>query len=260
MEDLSHWWPLVGVAMMRPLGVMLIFPLFGTAMLGGTLIRNSLALITTLPVLPLLSTLVLPNPMQEPLYYALMLAGELGIGMMLGFSAAIPLWALDMAGFVIDTMRGASMAGIFNPMLGGQSSPMGSLFSQLAGVLFMMMGGFHTLLLALFTSYEHLLPGHQWYWGSGFLPLLDQLWYQLYTLALVFAMPAIVMMVLIDLALGLINRSAQQLNVFILSMPIKSIMVLLMLIMVLPFAFSGVLDYFARFDGGLIPHLEALHE
>ena len=130
MEELNHWWPLLGVAMMRPLGAMLILPLFGPAMLGGTLIRNALALMATLPVLPLLSALVLPNPLQAPVHYALVLAAELGIGVMLGFSAAIPLWALDMAGFVIDTMRGASMAGVFNPLLGGQSSPMGSLFES----------------------------------------------------------------------------------------------------------------------------------
>lgn len=257
MEELNHWWPLLGVAMMRPLGAMLILPLFGPAMLGGTLIRNALALMATLPVLPLLSTLVLPNPLQAPVHYALVLAAELGIGVMLGFSAAIPLWALDMAGFVIDTMRGASMAGVFNPLLGGQSSPMGSLFSQLAGVLFMVLGGFHALLSALFTSYTHLQPGQGWHWSSGFLPLLEQLWHQLYILALSFAMPAMVMMVLIDLALGLINRSVQQLNVFTLSMPIKSAMVLLMLIMALPFALSGGLDHFVQFDGGLILQLGA---
>ncbi|MFB2875236.1 type III secretion system export apparatus subunit SctT [Aeromonas jandaei] len=260
MEELNLWWPLLGVAMMRPLGAMLIFPLFGTSILGGALIRNTLALMATLPILPMLSTLVLPNPMQEPSHYVLVLAAELMMGLMLGFSAAIPLWALDTAGYIIDTMRGASMAAIFNPLLGGQSSPMGALFSQLAGVLFMALGGFHALLRALFSSYDRLQPGQSWHWGSGFLPLLEQLWHQLYTLALGFAMPAMVIMVLIDLALGLINRSAQQINVFTLSMPIKSVMVLLMLIMALPFALSGILDHFVQFDGGLILQLGALDE
>ena len=38
-------------------------------------------------------------------------------------------------------------------------------------------------------------------------------------------------MVLIDISFGFLNRIAQQLNVFFLTMPIKSLVVLLMLIM-----------------------------
>nr|AAX55233.1 EsaT [Edwardsiella tarda] len=258
MAELNHWWPLLGIAMMRPLGIMLIMPLFNSAMLGGALIRNALALMAALPALPQLAALVLPSPLQAPLHYGGLLLGELVLGLLLGFSAALPLWALNMAGFIIDTMRGASIAVLFNPLLGEQSSPMGVLFSQLVGVLFIVGGGFHALLAALFSSYGDLPPGSMAV-GRGFIPLLMHLWHLLYTLALSFSMPAMVMMVLVDLALGFINRSVQQLNVFTLSMPIKSAMVLLMLIISLPFALDGVQALFTRFDGGLLRQLaEAL--
>lgn len=55
-------------------------------------------------------------------------------------------------------------------------------------------------------------------------------------------MPAIVAILLVDMALGLVNRSAQQLNVFFLSMPIKSAFALLMLAMSLEFAFNAPLE------------------
>lgn len=72
-------------------------------------------------------------------------------------------------------------------------------------------------------------------------------------------MPAMVMMVLVDLALGFINRSVQQLNVFTLSMPIKSAIVLLMLIISLPFSLAGLQALLSGFDGGLLRQLvEAL--
>lgn len=256
MEELNRWWPLLGVAMMRPLGAMLLLPLFGSSVLGGTLTRNALALMATLPALPMLAPLVLPDPITAPASYVLILASEMALGLMLGFSAAIPFWALDMAGFVLDTMRGASMAGVFNPLIGGQSSPLGGLFSQLAAVLFMALGGFHALLSSLYASYQQLPPGLGWHWAAGFVPLLQREWHTLYVLALGFAMPAMVMMVLIDLALGLINRSVQQLNVFTLSMPIKSAMTLLMLIIGLQFGLSDVLARFDHFDGGLLRMLE----
>ncbi|WCF12658.1 hypothetical protein N4G58_18660 [Edwardsiella piscicida] len=69
MAELNHWWPLLGIAMMRPLGIMLIMPLFNSAMLGGALIRNALALMAALPALPQLAALVLPSPLQAPLHY-----------------------------------------------------------------------------------------------------------------------------------------------------------------------------------------------
>lgn len=256
MDDIIHMLSILGVAMLRPLGAVLFLPPFNASMLGGTLIRNALILVSTLPILPLVAPVVVPDPVAAPVDFTLLIARELLIGVLIGFSAAIPFWAMDAAGFIIDTMRGASMAGVFNPLLANQSSPLGSLFSQLISVFFMIAGGFHVLLTALYRSCWLLPPGQVWQWKTGFIPLLSRQWDVTYNLALTFAMPAIVMMVLTDLGLGLINRSVQQLNVFTLSMPIKSLLALLMMIISLPFGIYEVLTHFAQFKGGLLLQLE----
>lgn len=259
MEDLQRWLPLLALAMARPMGAMAVLPMFSQASLSSGLLRGVLALLAAIPALPTLAPLLLPlpTPGHDLLGYGVMIAGEVAIGALLGFSAAIPFWALDMAGFALDTLRGASMAGVFNPLLGGQSSPLGALFSQLAVVLFMVLGGFHSLLSALYQSYAQLPPGVPWHTGAQFLPLLKQLWHTLYTLTLGFALPAIVLIVLVDLALGLVNRSVQQLNVFSLSMPIKSLATLLMLIIGLQFGLNDIVGRFDAFDGGLVRMLES---
>lgn len=236
---------------MRPLGAMLPLPVFGSSMLGGILIRNSLALALTLPSLPLIASLKVVDPMHLPGPFVVMLVSELIIGVFIGFSAAIPFWAMDAAGFVLDTLRGASMAGVLNPLLGGQSSPLGAFFSHLTAILFFALGGFHAFMSALYQSYVLLPPDGDWHWSEQFIPIVKSEWHMLYKIALDFALPATVMMVLIDLALGLINRSAQQLNVFSLSMPIKSVMALLMLIIGLQFGLFGIISWFENFDGGL---------
>ncbi|AKK24869.1 type III secretion system export apparatus subunit SctT [Pandoraea oxalativorans] len=256
MDELVRWLPLIALAMVRPLGAMLLLPPLSSGVLGGMLVRNALALMATLPTLPLFASLSLPNGLTDPGAYLLLVASELTIGLLMGFSAAIPFWALDMAGFLLDTMRGASMAGVFNPLIGGQSSPLGGLFSQIAAALFMSLGGFHALMSALYASYTHLPPGASWHWAAGFLPMLEREWHTLQVLMLGFAMPAIVLMVLVDLALGLMNRSAQQMNVFSLSMPIKSVLTLLMLLLSLNAGLSDVVTRFDRFDGGLLRMLE----
>lgn len=248
MHSLLEWLPILGLCMLRPLGVFLLMPLFSPGNLGGTLTRNALVLMIALPLLPASSEWTLPTASDSPWHYVLLAAGELCLGLMIGFCAAIPFWALDMAGFLIDTMRGSSMASVLNPLLGQQSSLFGMLFTQVFGLLFLVSGGFNELIEALYQSYVTLPPGSVLKHSPQTLAFLAQQWQLMYQLCLRFAMPAIVVILLVDMALGLINRSAQQLNVFFLAMPIKSAFALLMLIMSFSFAFDDLLIYSARFS------------
>ncbi|CAI8755916.1 type III secretion system export apparatus subunit SctT [Pseudomonas zeae] len=244
MEALTQWLPVLGLCMLRPLGVMIMVPLFNASTLGGTLIRNALAMVMALPLLAIADTWPQLDAARQQAGiqgYMLLIAGELCIGLLLGFCAAIPFWAMDMAGFLIDTMRGASMASVLNPMLGQQSSLLGILFTQVFGVLFLVGEGFNLLLESIYHSYVSLPPGEVFQLGPGLPAFLSRQWQLAYELCLRFSMPAIVAILLVDLALGLINRSAQQLNVFFLSMPIKSAFAILMLVISLGFAFQAPL-------------------
>ncbi|CAM3320621.1 type III secretion system export apparatus subunit SctT [Shewanella violacea] len=234
--------PVLALSMMRPLGMMLLLPLFKGGAMGSALIRNSLVLLFALPTLHAMAD------MQEVILQADILGvvnlygKEILVGFLLGFCAAIPFWAIDMAGFVIDTMRGASMSTVLNPLMGLQSSIYGMLFTQVLTVLFLVSGGFNHLLTAMYQSYNELPPGFELNLSQQLLTFFNQEWLLMCQLCLSFAMPAMVIMILVDVALGLVNRSAQQLNVFFLSMPIKSALVLLLLIYSLQFALSHYLE------------------
>lgn len=239
--------------MLRPLGVMLIVPIFAQASLGGTLVRNALVLMMALPVLPLYDTWSIQTMINTAWWsYVTLIVSELCVGIIIGFCAAIPFWALDMAGNLIDTMRGASMASVLNPMLGQQSSLFGILFSQVFSLLFLVSGGFNELIAAIYHSYTTLPPGTSIQFGPDLLSFLARDWQLMYELCLRFSMPALVAILLVDMALGLINRSAPQLNVFFLAMPIKSAFAVLMLVMSLAFAFQIPLDRVMQFTQHVI--------
>lgn len=245
MEFLTEWLPVLGLCMLRPLGVVLMVPLFNQSTLGGTLVRNALVMMIALPLIPLMDTWPALEALRNSgtiTQYLVIISGELSIGLILGFCAAIPFWAMDMAGFLIDTMRGSSMASVLNPMLGQQSSLFGILFTQIFSVLFLVIGGFNQLIAAIYHSYAVLPPGEAFHFGPGFVQFLSTQWQLTYELCLRFSMPAIVAILMVDMALGLVNRSAQQLNVFFLSMPIKSAFAVLMLVMSMGFAFEAPLE------------------
>lgn len=244
MELLTIWMPALSISILRPLGMMLIVPIMTPSVLGGTLIRNALALSLALPAVALYETWpVARNGQLNGWNYVWLVASEISIGVMIGFVAAIPFWAVDMAGTLIDTMRGTAMASIINPMIGQDSSLLGILLTRLFSVVFLVTGGLNELIAALYHSYATLPPGAAWQLQAGFAEFFMRQWQLLYELSVRFAMPAIVAVLLVDMAFGLINRSAPQLNVFFISMPVKSAFAIFILIASLSYALQAPAEW-----------------
>ncbi|KML17776.1 hypothetical protein VL10_24055 [Leclercia adecarboxylata] len=223
-------------ALLRPLGLCVMFPILSSKNLGAGMIRNALVLAMAIPVLPLFL-----NPRFIHTVDTLSVGGiflELFIGILIGFTMALPFWALDSAGFIVDTIRGASMGSVLNPSLGEAASMTGILFVQLFVALFFMHGGLHHVLSILYKSYQIIPPGTIVIPGERWLDLLFIQWEAAFAMGVSFVLPGIIVMVLTDLAIGLINRSAQQLNVFFLAMPVKSALAILMLITSLMFNYN----------------------
>ena len=236
--------PVFSLAMMRPLGVMLLLPLFKSGSLSVSMVRNGFVMLFAIPAVP--SLMHMDQYLIDASYMELigLYLREFAIGLTLGFCAAVPFWAIDMSGFLIDTMRGSSLSSVLNPLFGFESSVYGVLFAQVLSVLFLATGGMNFLLSAMYQSYIHLPPGSSLALVNN-QPLIDFInreWRLMNALFMGFSMPGMVIMLLTDTAFGLVNRSAQQLNVFFISMPVKSVLVILVMIYSLDFAFHDYLE------------------
>jgi type III secretion protein T len=155
--------------------------------------------------------------------WPLIILKELFIGAYFGFVFGSVFWAVSAAGNLIDTKVGTNFASIADPLQGHDTSLTGQLLTQFTAWLFMASGAFTIFLDLLMTSYTvwpvtRMLPPLA---TNGQSFLIDE-FASLVTTALLLAAPALVVMSLIDLALGLINRYAQHLNVFSFAMPIKA--------------------------------------
>src|SRR5436190_18114258 len=94
-------------AILRPLGMCLIFPLLGSRNLGNTFVPNGIILAISIPAIPLYLG---DNPVVSINHAGVaFIFQEIVIGALIGFVVALPFWALDSAGFIIDTIRGSSM-------------------------------------------------------------------------------------------------------------------------------------------------------
>ena len=161
---------------------------------------------------------------------------EVLIGTAIGFFASLPFWIAENIGNVIDNQRGATMGEVYSPLSGTQVSTTGIFFTQIVSTIFFVSGAVFLFLGAVYSSYqiwpvfgEFITPAHGV--DKFILGTVDGMM----RTTVVISAPIIIIMFLATLGLGFVNRTAPQLNVFFLSMPIKSALGIAMLIIYLPF-------------------------
>jgi flagellar biosynthetic protein FliR len=212
---------LLGAARILP--IFLIAPFFGGRLVPAPVkVGVSIAFVAVLwPALhlatPDLSTL-------GPATVTALFLKEVALGVLLGFLVSIPFWAAEGAGRLADTARGANLAEVLVPQTGGQSSPLGDLALQVAVVLFFATGGHLIFLRSLAESYQAVplfgFPRALTLSGAGGLAVEATAQLILATLGL--AAPVLAALFLADLALGLVNRVAPQIQVYFLGLPAKA--------------------------------------
>lgn len=222
----------IALTLPRIAAAFLILPLM-TQETVPALVRNSFFVSLAIVAYPIAAAAG-PGAAMMQSTWALIVLKEIFIGTTIGFCFGSVFWALGAAGNVIDVKVGSSMASVMDPISGHQTSLTGLFLSQFGMWLFMATGAFTMFLDLLLSSYKlwpvgnALPPLHAG--GVGFFA--SQFGY-LMTAVLMFSAPALIVTSLLDIALGLINRYAQQLNVFALAMPIKAWVATWMLLLAL---------------------------
>ena len=223
---------LVGVASARFGFAFVLMPLFSTQLIPA-LVRNSIIIAFGLIALSLPirfdpSTLTAGG-------WAWLYAKEAVAGVTIGFFFGTLLWAMAAAGEIIDTKVGATMAQILDPLSNTQQPLTATLLGRFAQVMFVSAGGLTVLVGTVMLSFA------VWPLGPGAInanvnavSLFEAEFGRLFAIAFIIASPALILLYVIDAGLGLLNRFAQQFNVFTLSLPIKSAAALFVTILILP--------------------------
>ncbi len=181
---------------------------------------------------------LLPNVPAPPLTDVLsasglaLLAQNIVIGVMIGFTVRIVFAALELAGEVIGLQTGLSFAGFFNPAMGAAQTATSSFMSLLALLMFVAIDGHLMLIHALAESFR-LFP-----LAGGEFPLsfdrVARLGGDVFTIGLTIALPFITVMMLVNIVLGVLARVAPQLNIFAVGFPLTILVGLGTLFILLP--------------------------
>jgi type III secretion protein T len=245
---------LLGLSATRVAVALLLIPLI-TQELIPPLVRNAMFISLALLGLALHPPV---GPIQaSAAQWVSMFAKEALIGGAIGFLFAGVLWAFESAGQVIDTKIGLMMAQLIDPLTGQQVSLNGAFLGRLASYVFMAGGGFMVLVGTLMQTYAAWpvwapLPAL----ADGGVRLFESELGRIIGLTLLIAAPALVLLYVVEAVFGLINRFAQQLNVFSLSSSLKAFVATwIILVQIVPLVHLLQDDLLAR--GGIV--IRALH-
>jgi flagellar biosynthetic protein FliR len=162
----------------------------------------------------------LATPPTHLLGLTLTLAGELLIGLALGFVGRLVFTGLEVAAHIFGFQMGLSLAATIDPATRAQTTALGTA-AQMFGLLVLLAAdGHHWLLAATVRSFDAVAPG-----DFTMTPALAELFIRLSADALsvgvALAAPAIVALLAVELALAIAGRAAPQLQIMVLGFPIK---------------------------------------
>jgi type III secretion protein T len=168
---------------------------------------------------------------RSPITLAIYFAKEYAIGFLLGYLIGWMFWVMEAVGGLIDNQRGASIASSIDPLQGQESSPLGLFFSQAFLTYVFAAGAFLPVLGLLYQSFAiwpatRGIPVISEVFPAMALTLFDTAM----RIAVVLAAPIVAVMFMAEFSLAMVSRFAPQIQVFVLAMPIKSILAIIMLI------------------------------
>ena len=165
---------------------------------------------------------------------ALALANELLLGVLLGLILRFVFLGLELGGLMIAQQSGLAFGQIADPTSGVEQSLLGAFYVQLAGVVFLIIGGHRVVLaVALDTFATVPLLGDGGLFADGVGTLVTALTTGT-SIAIRIAAPVMLTLFLINVALGFIGRTVPQLNIVTIGFPIKGLLALMLMAVSLP--------------------------
>lgn len=138
---------------------------------------------------------------------------EVLIGVSVGLVVQLAFEALIFAGQSISLSMGLGFATLVDPQRGAQTTVIGQMFMIMGILAYLAMNG-HLVLLGVLAESFHTLPIGSTPVGPDFL-LSVVLWgAHVFESGLLIALPAVIALVIVNLALGVVTRAAPQLNLF----------------------------------------------
>ena len=198
----------------------------------------------------ILSMLLRPDPPSGEVSMVYSIIINYLCGALIGFIVNCIVKVVESGGDMINMQMGVSSATIMDPTTSAQVSIMGRIFGLLGILIFLYIGGAYWTFNALIRSFD-IFPVY-----SVFVPIdeiinmpyLVKITSNVLYIGLQIAGPILIATLGQDIILGIISKTAPQVNVFQMSFLFKPCLGAAILIIVMPSIFNVLCDFFLSFS------------
>lgn len=252
LSELTKMFPTINTYLMagalvfaRMLGFFRFAPIFNRKDFPS-LVKLPFALIITVFIVPFLHP---EKCLTECDSFALSLLLNVVVGAMIGYMAQLITIAIDCGAEMINMQMGLSSATTLDPTTSAQVSILTKMISLMGILIFINLGGVYWLFKALLRSFE-IFPMYSAHIPLAHLIKMDLLIKMssntLY-MGLQIASPILLATLAQDIILGVISRTAPQVNVFQLSFLFKPVLGAAIMVWILPMLMNVIEEYFLSF-------------
>ena len=158
---------------------------------------------------------------------------ELMIGIIIGYVSYVIFAAIHLAGQLIDTQIGFGIVNVIDPISNIQIPITANFYYTLSMVIFLTINGHHMLIEALVNSYN-VLPIGSASITQSMLPQIVKILGYMFVIGFKVSAPVIASVLVCDVALGILARTMPQMNIFVVGMPLKIILGLVVILITIP--------------------------
>jgi flagellar biosynthetic protein FliR len=230
-------WPLV-----RILALVATGPIFGDA---SAPLKVGLSAFITIIVAPTL------GPLPQVTVFSAMgvwiIVNQFLIGAALGLTMQIVFTAIQAAGDFVGLGMGLGFATFFDQQANGSSAVLSSFMNMFAMLVFLVLDGHLQMLSALIATFQSLPISSDLLGAAGWRALA--VWGgTIFSMGLLLALPVVAALLIVNLALGILNRAAPQIGVFQIGFPLTMLVGMTLMQLMVP----NMVPFFTRlFDAAI---------
>jgi flagellar biosynthetic protein FliR len=205
------------LAMLRLAGMIMLAPPFSHPSVPAH-VKIGIGFALLLPVWP---TLVARPPALagDVFNLGVLAAGELMVGLAIGFVAKLAIAAGSVAAEMVSTQMGLGIASLLDPISGAQVTVLTRLYDWLLLVLFLALDAHHLVIGAVVESFRLVPLGGGGMTAGGAMSIVP-LGGRIFTLAFALVAPVLGVLLIANLVLVLAARAVPQLSLLSVGLPI----------------------------------------
>lgn len=182
------------------------------------------------PLVSANSNFTVPTSIPE---MTLFLLKEFGVGFLIGFLANFMFAGIQIAGQMLSQQIGLQMSSMLDPATNASVPIIGELYLMITAIIFLGLDAHQWLFAAVYQSFIKIPPGLDVLFTPIIVQQVLHLSSQMFVIALGLVLPIFCVLFVMEVLLGVLAKMIPQMNIFMVALPIKIMVGLVLMIMFL---------------------------